>query len=101
MDGIIGMDLDTFFSGVRRFLIDLLKKESRTGAVRTQTMTWIRFRKDGELVELAFNIRMVNVYNLSDMNEIVNEMITHMKQQIENANGETRTRNPWITNPVL
>ena len=27
---------------------------------------------------------MVNVYNLSDMNEIVNEMIAHMKQQIEN-----------------
>ena len=36
------------------------------------------------MVELAFNSRMVNVYNLSDMNEIVNEMITHMKQQIEN-----------------
>ena len=47
-------------------------------------MTWIRFRKDGELVELVFNSRMVNVYNLSDMNEIVNEMIAHMKQQIEN-----------------
>ena len=27
---------------------------------------------------------MVNVYNLSNMNEIVNEMIAHMKQQIEN-----------------
>ena len=54
------------------------------GAVRSQTTTWIRFRKDGELVELAFNSRMVNVYNLSDMNEIVNEMIAHMKQQIEN-----------------
>ena len=26
----------------------------------------------------------MNIYNLSDMNEIVNEMITHMKQQIEN-----------------
>ena len=78
------MDLDTFFSGVRRFLIDLLKKESRTGAVRTQTTTWIRFKKDGELVELAFNSRMVNVYSLSDLGEIVNEMIAHMKQQIEN-----------------
>ena len=47
-------------------------------------MTWIRFRKDGELVELAFNSRMVNVHNLSDMNEIVNEMIANMKQQTEN-----------------
>ena len=27
---------------------------------------------------------MVNIYNLSNMNEIVNEMIAHMKQQIDN-----------------
>ena len=66
-----GTDPDTFFSRVRRFLIDLLKKESRTGAVRSQTTTWIRFRKDDELVELAFNSRMMNVYNLSDLDEIV------------------------------
>ena len=78
------MDPDMFFSKVRGFLIELLTKELRTGAVRTQTTMWIRFRKDGELIELAFNSRMVNVYNLSDMNEIVNEMIAHMKQQIEN-----------------
>ena len=78
------MDPDTFVSRARRFLIDLLKKESRTGAVRTQTTMWIRFRKDGELIKLAFNSRMANVYNLSDMNGIVNEMIAHMKQQIEN-----------------
>ena len=36
------------------------------------------------MVELAFNSRMLTVYNLSDMNEIVNAMITHMAQQIEN-----------------
>ena len=78
------MDPDTYLSRVRRFLIELFKKESRMGAVRSQAMTWVRFRKDGELVELAFNSRMVNTYNLSDMNEIVNEMIAHMKQQVEN-----------------
>ena len=78
------MDPDTFFGRIRRFLIDLLKKDSRTGAVRSQTTTWIRFRKDDELVELAFNSRMMNVYNLSDMDGIVNEMIVHMKGQIEN-----------------
>ena len=59
-------------------------KELRTGAVHSQAMTWIRFRKDGEMVELAFNSRMLNIYNLSNMNEIVNAMITHMAQQIEN-----------------
>ena len=83
-DGIPGMDPDTFLNRIRRFLIDLLKKESRMGAVRSQTATWVRFRKDRELVELAFNSRMTNIYNLSDMDEIVNEMIAHMKGQIEN-----------------
>ena len=84
IDGIPGMDPDTFLNRIRSFLIDLLKKESRTGAVRSQTTKWIRFRKDRELVELAFNSRMTNVYNLSDMDEMVNEMIAHMKGQIEN-----------------
>ena len=84
IDGIPGMDPDTFFSRVRRFLIDLMAKELRTGAVRSQSTTWIRFRKDREMIELAFNSRMLNIYNLNDMNEIVNVMITHMAQQIEN-----------------
>ena len=61
-----------------------MTKESRTGAVHSQATTWIRFRKDGEMVELAFNSRMLNVYNLSDMNKTVNAMITHMARQIEN-----------------
>ena len=78
------MDADTFFNRIRRFLIDLLKKQTRTGAVRSQTTTRIRFRKNQELVELAFNSRMTNVYNFSDLDEIVNEMIAHMKEQIEN-----------------
>ena len=78
------MDPDTFFSGVRRFLVKLLTKGLRTGAVCSQATTWIRFRKDREMVELAFNSRMLNVYNLSNMNEIVNGMITHMSKQIEN-----------------
>ena len=84
IDGIPGMDPDTFLNRIRRFLIDLLKKELRTGAVRSQRTTWIRFRKDRQLVELAFNSRMSNVYNLSDLDEIVNQMIAHMKEQIEN-----------------
>ena len=61
------------------------------GAVRAQTTTWIRLKKDGpvqqphdELVELAFNSRMMNVYNLSDLDEIVDEMIDNMKFQIKN-----------------
>ena len=34
IDGIPSMDPDTFLNRIRRFLIDLLKKESRMGAVK-------------------------------------------------------------------
>ena len=85
IDGIEGMDVDTFFARTKRFLIGLLSKETRNRAVRSQATTLIRFVKDGiELVELAFNSRMLAVYNLSDMDEIVSAMIEHMQQQIEN-----------------
>ena len=46
-------------------------------------------------MKLAFDSRMANVYNLSNMNEIVNEMIAHIKQQIENtalSNSQIRIR---------
>ena len=85
IDGIEGMDVDTFFARTRKFLIDLLSRETINRAVHSQATTWIRFVKDEvEQVELAFNGRMLAVYNLSDMNEIVSAMIEHMKQQIEN-----------------
>ena len=79
------MDVDTFFARTTRFLIDLLSRETRNRAVRSQATTQIRFIKNGiELVELAFNSRLLAVYNLSDMDEIVSAMIEHMQQQIEN-----------------
>ena len=85
INGIEGMGVDTFFARTRRFLIDLLSRKTRTRAVRSQATTWLRFVKDGiESVDLAFNNRMLAVYNLSDMGEIVSAMIEHMYQQIEN-----------------
>ena len=36
------------------------------------------------MVNLAFNSRMMTVYNLNDKNEIVTAMIEHIAQQIEN-----------------
>ena len=69
---------------IKSQLIVTLKKESKGRSVNVQTTTWIRFKRDEELVELAFNSRMMNVHNLSEINEIVNEMIAHMKEQIEN-----------------
>ena len=85
IDGIEGMDVDTFFARTRKFLIDLLSRETINRAVRSQATTFIRFVKDEvEQVELAFNSRMLAVYNLGDMDEIVSAMIEHMKQPIEN-----------------
>ena len=46
--------------------------------------TWIRFARDENRVELAFNSRMTDVHQGSDLDQIVNGMITHMKTQIEN-----------------
>ena len=79
------LDVDTYFARTRKFLIDLLNKETTNRAVRSQATTWIRFvRDDVEQVSLAFNNRMMTVYSLNDKNEIVTAMIEHMAQQIEN-----------------
>ena len=79
------MDVDTYFARTKKFLIDLLNKETRNGAVRSQATAWIRFVRDEvEQVSLAFNSRMMTVYSLNDKNEIVTVMIEHMAQQIEN-----------------
>ena len=41
---------------------------------------------------------MANIYNLSNMNEIVNKMIAHMKQQIENP---ALSNSRFVFNEVL
>ena len=85
IDGIEGMDVDTYFARTRKFLIDLLNKETTNRAVRSQATIWIRFTRDGvEMVNLAFNSRMMAVYSLNNKNEIVTAMTEHMAQQIEN-----------------
>ena len=53
--------------------------------------TWMRFVKDegsagpevAARVELAFNSTMTNVHRGSDLDQIVDGMIAHMKTQIE------------------
>ena len=78
------MDYDTFFNRIKSQLIVTLKKESKGRSVKVQTTTWVRFKQDEELVELAFNSRMTDVHNLSEVKEIVDKMINHMKEQVEN-----------------
>ena len=81
IDGRPQMDYDTFFNRIKSQLILTLKKAR---SAKVQATMWIRFKQDGESIELAFNSRMMTVYNLSEINEIANEMIAHMREQIEN-----------------
>ena len=46
--------------------------------------TWIRFVKNNNQVELAFNSRMTDMYRGSDLDQIVDGMIVHMKTQVKN-----------------
>ena len=78
------IDPDIYFNRIKSQLIVTLKKESKGRSVKVQTTTWIRFKQDEELVELAFSSRMTDVHNLSEVEEIVDEMINHMKEQVEN-----------------
>ena len=84
INGIEGMDLSTFFSKLRNPISSVLRKETSQRAIRSQTTTWIRFVKGVEYVSLAFNSRMTPVYMLNDIDSIVQSMINHMSQQVEN-----------------
>ena len=89
------MDVDTFFDRIRQNLIGLVNRElTDLGSARVQTTAWIRFRQALEddfgniigvnRVELFFNSWIMDIYEGSDLNEIVNEMFAHMQTQIEN-----------------
>ena len=79
------IDYDTFFIRVREGLIELISRElNNRNSAKIQTSIWIRFTKDDNVVNLAFNSLMVNVYRGSDLDQIVDGMIAHMKFQIEN-----------------
>ena len=82
--GVERMDLDTFFSKTRDSISGIQRRETAHRAICSQTITWIRFMKGNEYVDLAFNSRMTSVYNLNDTDNIVRSMIDHMAQQVEN-----------------
>ena len=82
VEGVPKMDPETFF---REGLIEAIKRElGSSNSARVQTTTWIRFVKDNERIELAFNSRMMNLHRGSDLDLIVDEMFVHMITQIKN-----------------
>ena len=64
-------------------------------SAKVQTTAWIRLIQALEddfgniigssRVEKPFNSKMTEIYQSSDLNEIIDEMLTHMKTQIENS----------------
>ena len=85
VEGEPKMDYDAFFIRVREGLIELISRElNNRNSAKTQTSIWIRFTKDDDVINLAFNSLMVNVYRGSDLDQIVDGMIAHMKFQTEN-----------------
>ena len=56
-------------------------------SAKVQTTTWIRFVRDNEpedQVDLAFNSKMTSSFRHSDLDRIVDGMVTHMMEQLEN-----------------
>ena len=95
INGRSRMDVDTFFNRIRQNLIDLMNRElTDLGSARVQMTAWIRFIQaleddfenitGSDRVEKAFSSRMMEIHQGSDLNEIMDEMLTHMKTQIEN-----------------
>ena len=63
-------DIDTFFSCIKVELISLITRElTDLNSVRVQTTAWIKFRKDDDRVELAFDSRMTDVHRGSDLDQ--------------------------------
>ena len=106
------MDVDTFFDRITQNLIDLINREvTDLGSAKVQMTTWIKFRQaleddlgniigfDRVRIRLPFNSRMTEMFQSSDLNEIVNEMFAHMRMQIENPALTTNSR--FVTDEVL
>ena len=79
------IDPDTIYGLIRKQLIQLISRELKElRSARVQTTTCIRFRQDFQFPELAFNSRITDFYRASDIERLVNFMINHIREQIEN-----------------
>ena len=79
------IDPDTFFASIRKQLIQLISRELKElRSARVQATTWIHFRQDFQFAELAFNSRMTDFHKASNIESLVDLMINHMREQIEN-----------------
>ena len=95
------MNIDTFFDRIRQNLIDLVNRElTDLGSAKVHMTAWIRFIQalednfrnvmESDRVEKPCHSKMTEIHQGSDLDKIIDEMLAHMKTQIENpalANG--------------
>ena len=87
------------YDQIRSALINLLRgKTIELNVPRVQMMMWIQFRKDRDPVKKTFDSWMTNIYQVSDLDSIVDDMQAHMLTQIENP---TLDCSRFIINRVL
>ena len=86
---------ETFLKETSGSVANLITEELQDlDAVKVQMTTWVRFKvevEDGDgnivrvdMVKKAFNSQIMEVFQGSDLGEIIKEVFTHMKTQVEN-----------------
>ena len=92
INGKSKIDVNVFFTNIRNTLENLICKETTREALGIQITTWIKFAKEDDTIDLAFNSKMMVAYRLNDTNELVRDMISQTLQQIENP----ALRDSWV-----
>ena len=103
------MDVETFLKETRGSVANLITKELQDlDTAKVQTTAWIRFKvemDDGDgnviridMVDKTFNSRMMEVFQGSNWNEVIDEMFAYMRTQIENL---ALANNRFMFNRVL
>ena len=100
------MDVETFFRETRGSIINLLSRElCDLDSVKVQTTAWIRFKVEVEdenrniirvdMADKAFDTS--EVFQGSNLEEVIDEMFAHMKTQTENpALANSRFVFDWV-----
>ena len=89
------MDVETFFGEIRGSVANLMAKELQDlDSAKVQTIAWIQLKEEVEdedgsiiivdMVDKVFNSHMMEVFQGSDLDEIIDEMLAHMRTEVEN-----------------
>ena len=87
--------METFLREIRGSVTDLITRKRQY--LDSMTIIWIHFRIqiydpdgnwnliDSETIDQVFNSRMMEVFQGSDFNKLLEEMFAHMRTQVENS----------------